>query len=258
MGLNEAYSGVMSSILMMDPLPSVGQAYSLLIQVEKHCEVHVVSHPTDVAFMANYQKFQRRFTPHNSPNVDGRINPNFDKPKTWKFCTHCKLTNMRLLISKRNPSFGTTTAQVRISQSHIGMSTGQYFSPEQSSHLFQLMQDAMPSQQNEKQSDVNVLANCAGASEHMTYESSLHFNLTSLPSSIYVCLPNSHRLKGPSMKRPVVLGKVHGELYLLNTTPLQSSHVHVSTTSTQDDHLMITAEQLGPIFLKPKAMISPL
>ncbi|XP_006367204.1 uncharacterized protein [Solanum tuberosum] len=63
MGLNEAYSGVKSSILMMDPLPSVGQAYSLLIQDEKQREMHVVSHPTDVAFMANYQKFQRRFTP---------------------------------------------------------------------------------------------------------------------------------------------------------------------------------------------------
>lgn len=109
--------------------------------------------------------------------MDGRINPNFDKSKTGKFCTHCKLTNHKVancyrLIgfpsnfkftkSKRNPSFGTTAAQVGTSQLPDGMSSRQYFSPEQSSHLFQLMQDAKPSQQNEQQSDVNVLANCAG------------------------------------------------------------------------------------------------
>ncbi|KAH0655880.1 hypothetical protein KY290_031531 [Solanum tuberosum] len=142
------------------------------------------------------------------------------------------LTNLRqenfALISKRNPSFGTTAAQVGTSPLPDGMSSGQYFSPEQSSHLFQLMQDAKPSQQNEQQSDVNVLANCAGASEHMTYESSLLFNLTSLPSPIYA----------PSMKRPVVLGEVHGGLYLLNSTPLQSSHVSSSPTSPQEDHLV--------------------
>lgn len=149
-------------------------------------------------------------------------------------CTHCKLTNheiancyrltgfpsnFKFTKSKRNPRVGRTVAQVETSQLPDGMSTGQYFSPEQSSRLFQPMQDAKRSQQNEQQSDVNVLANCvgiikplldpttfslfthidshswildSGASEHMTYESSLLFNLTSLPSPIYVYLPNSH------------------------------------------------------------------
>lgn len=41
MGLNEAYSGVKSNILMASPLPSINHAYSLLIQYEKQREIHM-------------------------------------------------------------------------------------------------------------------------------------------------------------------------------------------------------------------------
>ncbi|GAV66521.1 hypothetical protein CFOL_v3_10031 [Cephalotus follicularis] len=36
MGLNESYGGIKSQILMMIPLPTVGQAYSLISQEESH------------------------------------------------------------------------------------------------------------------------------------------------------------------------------------------------------------------------------
>ncbi|XP_059281111.1 uncharacterized protein LOC132034768 [Lycium ferocissimum] len=58
MGLNDAYSGVKSNILMMDPLPSIGHAYSLLMQDEKQREVHVAAHTSEAAFLVtNHQKF---------------------------------------------------------------------------------------------------------------------------------------------------------------------------------------------------------
>ncbi|GAB2301481.1 hypothetical protein Dimus_039382 [Dionaea muscipula] len=43
MGLNESYTVVRGNLLMMNPLPSIGQAYSLLIQEEKQREVHATS-----------------------------------------------------------------------------------------------------------------------------------------------------------------------------------------------------------------------
>ncbi|XP_060181947.1 uncharacterized protein LOC132611543 [Lycium barbarum] len=43
MGLNDAYTGVKSNILMMSPLPNVNVAYSLLVQDEKQREVYVSS-----------------------------------------------------------------------------------------------------------------------------------------------------------------------------------------------------------------------
>ncbi|KAH0722775.1 hypothetical protein KY290_005427 [Solanum tuberosum] len=57
MGLNSSYSSVKSSIFMMDPLPSVSQAYSLLIQDEKQREVHMESSPSHGAFSVSHQQF---------------------------------------------------------------------------------------------------------------------------------------------------------------------------------------------------------
>ncbi|XP_075087815.1 uncharacterized protein LOC142169799 [Nicotiana tabacum] len=41
MGLNDTYIGVRSNILLTSPLPSLGQAYSMVIQDEKQREIHV-------------------------------------------------------------------------------------------------------------------------------------------------------------------------------------------------------------------------
>lgn len=83
MGLNEAYSGVKSNILMMDLLPSVHHAYSLLIQDEKQREVHVSAHhPSKAAFMVSTQKFnggQKPANTHKFIGIEGRYKTNFDK-----------------------------------------------------------------------------------------------------------------------------------------------------------------------------------
>ncbi|KAL2248515.1 UNVERIFIED_CONTAM: hypothetical protein Sindi_2703800 [Sesamum indicum] len=40
MGLNDAYDHVRNQILLMDPLPSIGKAYYMILQVEKQREVN--------------------------------------------------------------------------------------------------------------------------------------------------------------------------------------------------------------------------
>ncbi|KAL2243719.1 UNVERIFIED_CONTAM: Retrovirus-related Pol polyprotein from transposon RE1 [Sesamum indicum] len=40
MGLNDAYDHVCNQILLMDPLPSIGKAYSMILQVEKQREIN--------------------------------------------------------------------------------------------------------------------------------------------------------------------------------------------------------------------------
>lgn len=73
MGLNEGYSGAKNSILMMDPLPSINHAYSLLIQDEKQREVHVASYPTqDVQ-----PKVQLRTEAHKHTKIQWRIQNKF-------------------------------------------------------------------------------------------------------------------------------------------------------------------------------------
>lgn len=57
MGLNDSYSHVRSQILMLDPLPSVNQAYSILSQEESHrtdlSSHHSVDMPTTVFYSSN-------------------------------------------------------------------------------------------------------------------------------------------------------------------------------------------------------------
>jgi len=44
MGLNDSYTNVRGSLLMMSPLPSLGQTYSLLIQEERQRQVKNAGH----------------------------------------------------------------------------------------------------------------------------------------------------------------------------------------------------------------------
>ncbi|XP_075512761.1 uncharacterized protein LOC142548343 [Primulina tabacum] len=60
MGLNEIYISIRSQILMMSPLPSVGQAFSIISQEESHRSLSTVEPPSTAFFSAqskqNYQK----------------------------------------------------------------------------------------------------------------------------------------------------------------------------------------------------------
>ncbi|XP_019244311.1 PREDICTED: uncharacterized protein LOC109224181 [Nicotiana attenuata] len=191
MGLNEAYSGVKSSILMMDPLPSVHHAYSLLIQDEKQREIHVsVQHPSEAAFMVSTQKFNGGQKPANNQKftgTEGRYKPNFDKQKGGKYCTYCKMTNhvvgncyrligfppdFKFTKGKRFQATAHSNASAVESDSNntqsvqdLGnTSTGNVITQEQLSQLFQLLQEVKVGQQSGQISDANVCANCAVSS----------------------------------------------------------------------------------------------
>ncbi|XP_060186369.1 uncharacterized protein LOC132615795 [Lycium barbarum] len=91
MGLNDAYSGPRSSLLMLSPLPSVNHAYSLLIRDEKQREVQVFQHPGsshqgETAFFAAKQQYGgQKF------NYEKR--DKYDPHKPLLFCNHCKKPN---------------------------------------------------------------------------------------------------------------------------------------------------------------------
>ncbi|XP_060188843.1 uncharacterized protein LOC132617784 [Lycium barbarum] len=87
MGLNDVFIGVRSNILLSAPLPSIGQAYSLVIQDEKQREIHSSpSYPTDAgSFVANTQPEERR-------NNDYRGNRGnfYEQKKETVMCSYCK------------------------------------------------------------------------------------------------------------------------------------------------------------------------
>ncbi|GAV65656.1 UBN2_3 domain-containing protein, partial [Cephalotus follicularis] len=61
MGLNDSYGDIRSQILMMNPLPTIGQAYSLISQEESHrgiLSVHATITDTPAAFYSSSNKIK--------------------------------------------------------------------------------------------------------------------------------------------------------------------------------------------------------
>nr|XP_009795207.1 PREDICTED: uncharacterized protein LOC104241936 [Nicotiana sylvestris] len=84
MGLNETYTVVRESILMMNPLPSIAQAFSLLIQEERQREIKPTGHLVLESSTLNANKtkpntFRTNYSPNNNHN-------NRNRP----FCDYCK------------------------------------------------------------------------------------------------------------------------------------------------------------------------
>lgn len=72
MGLDDAYAGVRGQILLMDRLPAVNKAYSLIIQDEKEIAVSThapgkasIADATTFAVQDNSRNYGRNFTPKN-------------------------------------------------------------------------------------------------------------------------------------------------------------------------------------------------
>ncbi|OIT04106.1 hypothetical protein A4A49_64301, partial [Nicotiana attenuata] len=225
-------------ILMISPLPSINQAYSLLIQDEKQREIHVEQHPVESAFLVqnqqpNYQRYG---------NNEGKFKTTFESKKNNQVCNYCKKpghtidkcyriigfpSTFKFTKSKRYQGGAHNNAAVVVdesgTQSIIGMegnSTGKTVTREQFSQLFQLLQQVKIGQQGEQTSEANVSSNCvgttelfvncfsyfphlnclscfshsnsnswildSGASEHMTFDYSLLFNIKPLTKSVYV------------------------------------------------------------------------
>ncbi|KAL2228047.1 UNVERIFIED_CONTAM: Retrovirus-related Pol polyprotein from transposon TNT 1-94 [Sesamum indicum] len=86
MGLNDAYDHIRNQILVMDPLPSMGRAYSMILQVEKQREVNAKSLDFNKEeVMAVQTADTRRQNGFKNP-----IKKRSAAEKKQMYCTHCK------------------------------------------------------------------------------------------------------------------------------------------------------------------------
>lgn len=82
MGLNNAYAAVRGQILLMDPLPAVNKAYSLIIQDEK--QIAVSNHTSSKASITDAAAFAVRGKSKNS-------NRNFTPKNPHLHCDRCNV-----------------------------------------------------------------------------------------------------------------------------------------------------------------------
>jgi len=86
MGLNESYTTVRANILMMSPLPSLSQMYSLLVQEEKQWQVRSGSQ-----FQSESTSFSVNTATGSGGNaVKGSASRRPDGKRSSLFCEHCK------------------------------------------------------------------------------------------------------------------------------------------------------------------------
>ncbi|XP_010251928.1 PREDICTED: uncharacterized protein LOC104593656 [Nelumbo nucifera] len=87
MGLNDIYDHNRNQILLMDPLPSVNKAYSMITRVEKHMEVKVsYVEPNENATMLCRTQMPRK-DGGNKGNT--KTNEVTKEEKKQQYCTHC-------------------------------------------------------------------------------------------------------------------------------------------------------------------------
>ncbi|XP_019240230.1 PREDICTED: uncharacterized protein LOC109220227 [Nicotiana attenuata] len=95
MGLNEVYTVIRGSILMMNSLPTIAQAFSILIQEEKQREVKPSNHfsmePASLnATGPGNNNFRTNYTQQGNNNTNSRYRGNQFNNRPRLFCDYCK------------------------------------------------------------------------------------------------------------------------------------------------------------------------
>ncbi|KAL2240188.1 UNVERIFIED_CONTAM: hypothetical protein Sindi_0660000 [Sesamum indicum] len=83
MGLEESYDSTRSQILLMEPLPTIGKAYSMLLRVEKQRMIHIGA-TQDGAMNV------KSFNPKKPVNGDFRQKNRGQPDRRAQYCEYCK------------------------------------------------------------------------------------------------------------------------------------------------------------------------
>lgn len=88
MGLNDAYDHVRNRILLLNPLPTVNKAYSMILRVKKQREVHNVTELTEASAMLANNRGNRRFDVNKARIRNYKGKKGYLK-KEDKYYNHC-------------------------------------------------------------------------------------------------------------------------------------------------------------------------
>ncbi|KAH0645108.1 hypothetical protein KY284_032992 [Solanum tuberosum] len=186
MGLNDTFLGVRSNILLSAPLPTIGQAYSLVIQDEKQREIHAA--PAYLGDSASFLVGNAR----ERRNNEYKSNQGNYAKKSSLVCNYCKKTGHTIDQCYKIHGFPDDFKFSKPKRYQKGPVAGNVFSTGEASQ--------------QGNSDHAALNN-SGASEHITSDRSFLSNINPLTEPIIVTLPNSHKVSvthtGPFSEEPL-------------------------------------------------------
>ncbi|XP_070017967.1 uncharacterized protein [Nicotiana sylvestris] len=250
MGLNDTYTIIMRNILSVKPLPDIDTTYSMMLNDESQCEAQSSApsfSPETASFSTNVQKSYSG--PATAPNK-------FKKPAAY---AHVSDSQSVVALDTLIPD--------NLSEQSTNNNYG--FTEEQYEYLLNLFHQTKISQQDtaiSKSANFAGLVHCLGvrnccvftcnvsrlegdswiidsdAINYMTPNKTLLINLKLLVIPYVVILLNGYRVKGPSLKRPLVLGKIFNGLYLFQ---VDSFMPYISATSVGDVVSTVSANSVA-------------
>ncbi|XP_019237254.1 PREDICTED: uncharacterized protein LOC109217452 [Nicotiana attenuata] len=264
MGLNEVYTAVRGSILMMNPLPSLAQAFAILIQEEKQREMKPnnqlmidssalsVNRAANNNFRTSYSQQGNgsggsSYTNYNqSSGTEGNsFRGNYPTNRPRPVCDYCKKpghTNDRCYKLHGYPQDSKFNKGKRVAANVFGdygdkvagigdgerpqtKEEGRTGSAEDSSEMkagavnFAGISACSTSLDSSVHSYECFKPNAdswildSGATNHMTYNKSILSNIKTLVCPFLVTLPDGYKVKAPSLKRTLEIGKASDGLY---------------------------------------------
>ncbi|KAH0676085.1 hypothetical protein KY285_023886 [Solanum tuberosum] len=194
MGLNNSYCAPRGNILMISPLPSIPNAYALLMQEEKQREVQ------------NTPKF---------PGESSSFIANNESAEHEKLLTQVQLAQVMQMLQQVKTKDQANNSNVIASANCAGI-------PLSPNHF------SLNSTSDGKTFTTETWIIDSGATEHMSYNKYFFLDLKPLPRITSIRLPNSQKVKGPSMKSPMLLGESQNGLYIFKNMPLVASYSRTS------------------------------
>ncbi|XP_070040732.1 uncharacterized protein [Nicotiana tomentosiformis] len=308
-GLNESYSTVKSSIMMMNPLPPISKAYSLLQHDESQKEAlsnisnfsgDSASFSVLTAQSANTRNFTQRVKFESRKNVSGVSCKYCKKPgHTVEKCYRLHGFPPEFKFTKNKKSVSCIQGDIPHPPviSCYQSASREFFS---SSWLYQRTISTPLDYVSTSSSlftayvvesvDSHVCASSqangdpwildSGATNHMTPHKHLLHDIMPLVRPFLVTLPNGYKVKvistgslhlrhditllnGPSLKRPLVIGKAAGRLYYLHpdadlfptSTPALSSHATTPCINSSFTIGSITCNKPASISQMPSPLL---
>ncbi|XP_075102696.1 uncharacterized protein LOC142177534 [Nicotiana tabacum] len=278
MGLNDIFIGVRSNILLSSPLPSIGHAYSLVIQDEKQREIHATPAYSgeSASFIATSQP--GNFRKFNENRIQKTTDFKFTREKRFQGSAQA---NKASFSNEENEQGAENTSGV------------QNLIKENVAELLQLLQQVKVGQNSAGTSDVaanvsyagmsNLFEDLAcliqinneswildsGATEHMSFNKDFFTDLKTLAKPLMVKLSNSYKVQvthsrtvpllpnlilrnGPSVKSPLEIGKQEGGLYILRSSSPKFRSVFIPRRNSVSNHGLRTCFSFSDSIVKEK------
>nr|XP_009774503.1 PREDICTED: uncharacterized protein LOC104224521 [Nicotiana sylvestris] len=240
MGLNDIFIGVRSNNLLSSPLPSIGHAYSLVIQDEKQREIHATP---------AYSGESASFIATSQPGNFRKLNENrIQKTTDFKFTREKRFqgsaqANKASFSNEENEQGAENTSGV------------QNLIKENVAELLQLLQQVKVGQNSAGTSDVaaNVsYADLKTLAKPLMVKLSNSYKVQVTHSRTVPLLPNLILRNGPSVKSPLEIGKQEGGLYILRSSSPKFRSVFIPRRNSVSNHGLRTCFSFSDSIVKEK------